>query len=129
MRAMDPSPHAISVAVATRYIEDSSHPDAGRYVFAYTVTLRNTGRVAARLLRRHWIVTDANGHVEEVEGEGVIGEQPRIAPGERYQYTSGAVLATPVARMEGRYQMLGDDGHAFEAPVPAFALSIPRVLH
>lgn len=121
--------YGIRVAVRSFYIQDQSAPEQNRYVFAYTVTIRNSGTVAARLLTRHWIITDANGKVEEVRGEGVVGEQPYLKPGEGFQYTSGAVLETPVGAMRGSYQMVADDGTRFDAPIPSFSLSVPRVLH
>jgi ApaG protein len=127
---MNPKPsYTIDVQVETRFVPDQSKPHDNRYVFAYTVTLRNAGDVPARLLTRHWIITDANGKVEEVRGEGVVGEQPWLRPGERYQYSSGAVLDTVVGTMRGSYQMLADDGTHFDAPIPPFTLSIPRTLH
>ena len=104
-------------------------PLCNRYVFAYTITLRNAGQLPARLLARRWQITDANGKVEEVSGDGVVGEQPWMRPGEDFEYTSGAVLETPVGIMGGSYQMLADDGTEFEAPIPTFTLSIPRTLH
>lgn len=125
----DKIPYTIDVQVHTRFVADQSRPDDGRYVFAYTVTLRNAGSVPAQLLARRWIITDANGKTEEVEGEGVVGEQPWMRPGDDYEYTSGAVLETPVGVMDGSYQMLADDGTRFEAPIPRFTLSIPRTLH
>src|SRR5690606_8692029 len=100
-----------------------------RYVFAYTINIRNRGSVPARLLGRHWIITDANGKVQEVEGEGVVGEQPWLQPGEAFEYTSGAMLETDLGTMEGHYQMLADDGTQFDAPIPAFTLTVPRTLH
>ena len=119
----------IQVAVATRFIDDQSAPDDNRYVFAYTITIRNAGDVPARLLTRHWIITDGNGKEQEVRGDGVIGEQPWMRPGENFQYTSGAILETSVGTMQGSYQMLADDGTHFDAPISAFTLSIPRTLH
>lgn len=119
----------IDIQVATRYIEEQSLPDQGRFVFAYTVQMRNVGVVGARLLTRHWQITDAHGKVQEVRGEGVVGEQPWMEPGSRYEYTSGAVLETSVGSMRGSYQMLADDGTLFEAIIPAFTLSVPRTLH
>ncbi|HXH03743.1 MAG TPA: Co2+/Mg2+ efflux protein ApaG [Candidatus Competibacteraceae bacterium] len=119
----------IKVSARSFYIEEQSNPDLNRYVFAYTITIQNQGTVAAKLLSRHWIITDANGKVEEVRGEGVVGEQPYLRPGEGFQYTSGAILETPVGAMRGSYQMLADDGVRFEAQIPAFGLSVPRVLH
>jgi len=123
------STYTIEVQVQARFVADQSEPQANRYVFAYTVQLRNAGRVPARLLTRHWMITDANGRVEEVRGDGVIGEQPWMRPGDRFEYTSGAVLETPVGTMGGSYQMLADDGTCFDAPIPTFTLSIPRTLH
>ena len=123
------SPYTIDVQVASRFVPDQSKPADNRYVFAYTITLRNNGEVPARLLTRHWLITDANGKIEEVRGDGVVGEQPWMRPGDDYEYTSGAVLETAVGTMQGSYQMLADDGTHFEAPIPAFTLSIPRTLH
>jgi ApaG protein len=120
---------AIEVTVQSRFLEDQSEPERDHYVFSYTVRVRNAGSVAARLLERHWIVTDGNGDVEEVRGEGVVGQQPRIEPGERFEYTSGAVLKTDVGSMRGSYRMQADDGTGFDAEIPAFTLSVPRVLH
>ena len=119
----------VRVAAQSFYIEEQSVPEQGRYVFAYTITIRNDGAVPARLLSRHWIITDSNGKVEEVRGEGVVGEQPYLRPGEGFQYTSGAVIETPVGSMQGSYQMVADDGVAFEARIPVFTLSAPRILH
>ncbi len=121
--------HNIAVEVETAYVEEQSDPGNDRYVFAYTVTIRNQGAVAAKLLTRHWIITDANGETQEVRGEGVVGEQPHLNPNEGFRYTSGTVLDTPVGSMRGSYQMLGDDGERFEAEIPAFTLSVPRILH
>ncbi len=123
------NPYTIDVQVRTHFVPDQSRPDDNRYVFAYTITLRNRGSVPAQLLTRHWVITDANGKVEEVRGDGVVGEQPWMRPGDDYEYTSGAVLETPVGTMGGSYQMLADDGTRFEAPIPSFTLSIPRTLH
>ena len=122
-------PYVIDVDVEPRFLADQSEPEAGRYVFAYTIHIRNCGRVPARLLGRHWLITDGNGKVQEVEGEGVIGEQPWLRPGEDFEYTSGAVLETVHGVMEGRYDMLADDGTRFQAPIPVFALTVPRTLH
>ena len=121
--------HQIEVEVESTYLEDQSEPTEQRFVFAYTVTLRNSGQVSARLLTRHWIITDANGHVQEVRGEGVVGEQPHLKPGQGFRYSSGAVLETPVGAMHGSYHMLGDDGAQFDAPIPAFRLAKPGLLH
>lgn len=119
----------IRVDVDSAYIEEQSDPEHDRYVFAYTVTIRNEGLNAAKLLTRHWIITDANGKSQEVRGEGVVGEQPYLKPREGFQYTSGTVLDTPVGSMRGSYQMIADDGEHFDAEIPAFTLSVPRVLH
>ncbi|MCB1766748.1 MAG: Co2+/Mg2+ efflux protein ApaG [Candidatus Competibacteraceae bacterium] len=121
--------YSIKVAVQAFYLEEQSDPAHDRYVFAYTVLIQNQGNVAARLLSRHWIITDANSKVEEVRGEGVVGEQPYLRPGEGFQYTSGAILDTSVGSMQGSYQMLADDGATFDAEIPPFVLSIPRTLH
>lgn len=125
----DKPTHHISVQVETTYVEDQSDPDNDRYVFAYTVTIRNDGAVPAKLLTRHWIITDANGKTQEVRGEGVVGEQPHLKPDEGFQYTSGTVMDTPVGSMRGTYQMLADDGERFDAEIPMFTLSVPRILH
>ncbi|MGH8155513.1 MAG: Co2+/Mg2+ efflux protein ApaG [Rhodanobacteraceae bacterium] len=122
-------PHAVEIEVATRYVAEQSKPESNRYVFAYEITLRNLGMVPARLQMRHWVITDANGKVEEVRGDGVVGDQPRLQPGETYSYTSGAVLETQVGTMRGSYLFHADDGSDFEAPVPEFVLSVPRTLH
>ncbi|HLU12504.1 MAG TPA: Co2+/Mg2+ efflux protein ApaG [Arenimonas sp.] len=129
MADMDAPRHAIQVSVATRYLDDQSVPEDDRYVFAYTIRILNAGEVPARLLSRHWLITDANGHIQEVRGEGVVGEQPWLRPGESFEYTSGAVLETPIGTMRGSYEMLADDGTRFEAPIAPFTLSIPRTLH
>lgn len=125
----DTPDHAFAIDIATSYLDEQSEPDENRYVFAYTIQIRNTGRVPAQLLGRHWVITDADGTVEEVTGEGVVGEQPWLRPGEAFQYTSGAVLKTGLGTMQGRYDMLADDGTRFDAPIPAFTLSMPRTLH
>lgn len=121
--------HAIDVEVTPRYLADQSEPDADRYVFAYTIRISNRGLVAARLVARHWSITDGNGRTEEVHGEGVVGEQPWLEPGEHFEYTSGVVLETGEGEMHGRYDMMAVDGTRFEAPIAPFLLSVPRVLH
>jgi ApaG protein len=121
--------YAIDVSAAPQYLAEQSDEAAGRYVFAYTITLRNNGNVAAQLISRHWIITDAQGLVQEVRGLGVVGAQPLLEPGESFEYTSGAAIATSVGTMKGSYQMLAADGTRFEAPIPEFTLSVPRVLH
>ena len=119
----------ITVEANPQYIEAQSSPNDDRYVFAYTITITNMGTVAATLLTRHWLITDANGKIQEVNGEGVIGEQPHLKPGESFRYTSGAMIETPVGVMQGRYTMRSDDGENFKAQIPKFTLSIPRTLH
>ncbi len=119
----------VAVSVATQYVAEQSDPQINRHVFAYTVTIRNTGNVPAQLISRHWIITDAANHVQEVRGLGVVGHQPLLAPGQSFEYTSGCQLATPVGTMKGSYQMTAEDGVQFEAPIAEFVLSMPRVLH
>ncbi|MDG2289065.1 MAG: Co2+/Mg2+ efflux protein ApaG [Woeseiaceae bacterium] len=119
----------IRIQVATSYIDDQSEPNAGRYVFAYTITISNSGDVAAQLISRHWIITDANGKVQEVSGDGVVGEQPYLSPGEEFRYSSGAVLETPVGAMQGMYHMETDGGVAFDAPIAPFTLAVPGLLN
>ena len=126
---MEQTQHKIRVDVDTSYLEDQSDPKERRFVFSYTITIRNEGSVPARLLTRHWIITDSNGKVQEVRGEGVVGEQPYLKPGQGFRYSSGAVLETPVGSMQGSYQMLADDGERFDAPIPAFTLAIPGTIH
>jgi ApaG protein len=121
--------HEITVTARTQYLADQSDEAADRYVFAYTMTIRNSGTVTAQLVSRHWIITDANGKIQEVKGLGVVGEQPKLAPGESFEYTSGAAIATSVGTMRGSYQMVAEDGTKFDAPIPEFTLSIPRTLH
>jgi len=121
--------HDITVKTRTAYVPDQSNPDADRYVFAYTITISNTGEAPARLVSRHWIITDANNKVQEVKGMGVVGEQPHLKPGQSFEYTSGSAIATPVGTMRGTYQMVADDGTRFDADIPEFTLSMPRVLH
>lgn len=123
------TPDDIQITVKTQYLEPQSAPEEQRYVFSYTITLSNTGSIAAQLISRHWIITDGNNAVQEVKGLGVIGEQPRLEPGARYTYTSGVVLATETGTMTGSYQMRTDQGDTFEAPIPAFALVPPHRLH
>lgn len=124
-----PNPALIKVDVATRFLDEQSAPDDYRYVFAYTIRIHNAGPVSAQLVARHWLITDANGKVQEVRGEGVVGEQPLLRPGDEFQYTSGAVLETSVGTMQGSYEMRSADGAHFEAPIAPFTLSVPRTLH
>ena len=126
---MDDKPHDIRIKVATNYVDDQSEPDADRYVFAYTITISNDGDVPATLVGRHWVITDANGKVQEVSGDGVVGEQPHLNPGERFRYSSGAVLETPVGAMQGLYRMETDSGASFDAPIDPFTLAVPGLLH
>lgn len=119
----------IRIDVLTNYLKDQSDPGDSKYVFSYTITIRNEGAVPAKLLKRHWVITDANGKVQEVRGEGVVGEQPYIKPGQGFRYSSGAVLETPVGTMQGSYQMVADSGLTFDAPIPAFRLAVPGILH
>jgi ApaG protein len=126
---MDKTKYKITVEVATNYIDDQSEPDVDRYVFAYTITISNRGNIPAQLLSRHWIITDANGKVQEVSGDGVVGVQPRLNPGEKFSYSSGAVLETPVGAMQGSYRMEAENGTGFDAPIPPFTLAVPGVLH
>jgi ApaG protein len=121
--------HNIRVDVSTNYVDEQSRPDEDRYVFSYTITIRNDGEIAARLMTRHWIITDANGKVQEVRGEGVVGEQPYLQPGQGFRYSSGAVLETPVGAMQGTYQMVGDDGAHFDAMIAPFTLAMPGLLN
>jgi ApaG protein len=125
----EPSSHCIKVDVSTSYIEDQSSPGDSRFVFSYTITIRNEGSVPARLLTRHWIITDSNGKVQEVVGDGVVGEQPHLQPGEGFRYSSGAILETPVGAMQGKYRMLADDGEHFDATIAPFRLAMPGLLH
>jgi len=127
--AMADKKHEVKVSARTAFIPEQSDVNAGRYVFAYTITVLNTGSVTAQLLSRHWIITDSNDHVQEVRGKGVVGEQPVLKPNESFEYTSGTAIATPVGTMRGSYQMRGEDGIEFDAPIPEFTLSMPRVLH
>ena len=119
----------IEVSVESTYVAEHSEPEESRFVFAYTITLVNRGSVSAQLLSRHWVITDADSQVEEVRGDGVVGEQPVLKPGEGFRYTSGAVIETPVGTMQGSYQMVAADGQQFDAAIPEFVLSAPRTLH
>ncbi|MGH1440535.1 MAG: Co2+/Mg2+ efflux protein ApaG [Cellvibrionaceae bacterium] len=119
----------IMIKVKTAYLDDHSQPEKKRFAFAYTITIENNSDQPAQLLSRHWIITDANNVVQEVEGMGVVGQQPRILPGDSYTYSSGAVLETQVGTMEGTYQMQSDSGESFNIPIPAFSLTRPHALH
>ncbi len=126
---MDNDAQQISIAVKTAYLESESDPEQQRFVFAYTITIRNTGQVAAKLISRHWVIRDANGKVQEVQGDGVVGEQPHLQPGEGFEYTSGTLLETSIGTMGGSYLMQTDAGEQFNAPIDEFLLSGPRTLH
>ena len=121
--------YEISVSASVQYLPDQSDEKSGRYVFAYTISIHNTGNATAQLISRHWIITDAEHKVQEVKGLGVVGEQPLLKPGESFEYTSGTSLRTAVGTMRGTYQMVAEDGKAFDAAIPPFTLSVPRVLH
>ncbi len=121
--------YRIEVSAESIFVRDQSAPEDDKYVFAYTITINNTGSVTAQLRSRHWIITDARGKVQEVRGEGVVGEQPWLSPGESYRYTSAAMLETPVGSMHGSYQMLAADGTEFDAPIPPFGLALPNMIH
>jgi len=125
----DPSRHRIRVDVSTDYVDDQSNPAEDKYVFSCTITIRNEGQVAARLLGRHWVTTDSNGKVKEVRGEGVVGENPLLQPGQGFRYQTGAIIETPVGAMQGSYQMIADDGTQFDAPIAPFRLAMPGILH
>lgn len=112
----------------TNYVEEQSDPRERRYVFAYTITLRNEGQMPAKLLSRHWIITDANGKVQEARGDGVVGEQPHLKPGQGFRYSSGTMIETPVGAMQGSYTMVSDDGERFDAPIAPFRLAMPGIL-
>lgn len=121
--------YQIDISVVTRYLPEQSQPDQNRFAFAYTVTIHNSGELAAQLLSRHWVITDGDGRIQEVRGAGVVGQQPRIEPGQSHIYSSGTVMATRVGNMHGSYQMLADDGKRFEAPIAPFRLAVPGALH
>lgn len=121
--------YKIEVAVLPAYLAEQSDPTNDHYVFSYTVTIRNEGKEPARLMTRHWIITDGDGQVQEVRGDGVIGEQPYLKPGEGFKYTSGTFMNTPVGTMQGSYQMVADNGDKFDAEIPSFTLSVPNTLH
>ena len=125
----EPDQNKIKVDVETRYIEDQSNPEQNYYVFAYTITIQNAGQQSAQLLTRHWVITDSNQKIQEVRGDGVVGEQPLLKPGEQFVYTSGTMLETSIGTMKGSYQMVADDGSHFDATIDEFVLSTPRVLH
>jgi len=124
-----PDKNRINIATQVSYLAEQSNEADNRFVFSYTITITNTGDTTAKLISRHWVITDANEYVQEVRGQGVVGEQPVIAPNQGFEYTSGAVLATQVGVMSGSYQMQTEDGVQFDVLIPQFVLSVPRVLH
>ncbi len=126
---MDGEAYQVEVGAEVSFVAAQSDPEKDQYVFAYTMTIRNAGQTEVTLLGRHWIITDANGQVQEVRGEGVVGEKPSLKPGETYRYTSGSMLQTPVGSMRGSYQMVAEDGHEFDAEIAAFTLALPGSLH
>jgi ApaG protein len=121
--------YKININVKTDYIEDQSYPSESKYVFSYTVSIKNEGKIPAKLISRQWIITDANGKIEEVTGLGVVGEQPRLKVDEIFEYTSGTIINTPVGTMHGTYQMVADNGYKFDAKIPLFSLSTPKILN
>lgn len=129
IKSMTATPDTIQIEVHTHYLEEQSDPVRGRYAFAYTIGITNRGDEAVKLLNRHWRITDDNNRVEEVMGEGVIGQQPEILPGQSFRYTSGAVIGTETGTMQGSYEMLAANGSKFKTPIPAFLLAPPRLVH
>lgn len=125
----DSKKYEIQVGTHVEYIPEQSSTEQDRYVFAYTITITNTGSIPAQLISRHWVITDAGNNVQEVRGLGVVGEQPLLKPGESFEYTSGSAINTPVGTMKGSYQMVAEDGTKFDATIAEFTLSMPRVLH
>ncbi len=121
--------YKVEVSVLTEYLENQSLPSEGKYFFSYTVTIKNVGKIPAKLISRHWVITDANERIEEVRGLGVVGEQPRLKTNESFEYTSGTIINTPVGTMYGTYQMVADNGYEFDAKIPMFSLNIPKVLN
>ena len=121
--------YEFTVSPKVTFLADQSDPDKNHFVFAYTITVTNTGSVAAQLVSRHWIITDAEHRVQEVKGQGVVGQQPVLKPGESFEYTSGTSIPTAVGTMRGSYRMVAEDGLAFDVPIAPFTLSIPRTLH
>ena len=125
----DSKKYAFKVSVETAYLLDQSNPEDNKFAFAYTVTIANVGNISAQLISRHWIITDANNHVQEVKGLGVVGAQPLLAPGQQFEYTSGTLLATPVGAMRGSYTMVAEDASFFDAVIEPFTLAVPKVLN
>ncbi|MDR3400687.1 MAG: Co2+/Mg2+ efflux protein ApaG [Pandoraea sp.] len=123
------SQYEFTVTVRPQYLPEQSEPDRRQFAFAYTITIRNSGEVPAQLISRHWVITDGDNHVQEVNGLGVVGHQPFLQPGEQFEYTSWAMVATPVGTMRGEYFCVAEDGTRFDAPIAEFALTMPRTLH
>jgi ApaG protein len=121
--------YELTVSVRTQYLAEQSDPERSQYAFAYAITIKNTGQIGAQVISRHWVITDANNHIEEVRGLGVVGQQPLLRPGEQFEYTSGATLKTPQGSMVGEYFCVAEDGEQFVAKIPEFVLSLPRTLH
>ncbi|TDV49062.1 ApaG protein [Pseudomonas graminis] len=126
---MSDSRYQVDVSVETRFLAEQSQPEHNRFAFAYTITVQNNGQLPAKLLSRHWVITDGDGQVEEVRGDGVVGQQPLIQPGQSHTYTSGTVMTTKVGNMQGTYQMLAEDGKRFDAVIAPFRLAVPGALH
>jgi ApaG protein len=121
--------YQVDVSVVTRYLAEQSQPEQERFAFAYTITVQNNGLLPAKLLSRHWVITDGDGHVEEVRGAGVVGQQPLIEPGKSHTYSSGTVMTSKVGTMQGTYEMLAGDGKHFDATIAPFRLAVPGALH
>lgn len=126
---IDSKKYAFKVSVETVYLQDQSNPEDSQYAFAYTVTITNVGNVSAQLITRHWIITDANNHVQEVKGLGVVGAQPLLQPNQSFEYTSGTLLATPVGSMRGTYKIVAEDASFFDAVIEPFTLAVPKILN
>ncbi len=122
-------PYQVEITARPAYLPEHSNPTEGQYAFSYTISIRNDCEVDVQLISRRWVISHGSGKVENVEGPGVVGQQPRLAPGESFSYTSGAILDAPVGTMEGHYHMRAEDGHSFDAPIPRFRLSVPGVLN
>lgn len=121
--------YELEVSVETQYLDEQSEPNNDSYVFAYTINIKNTGTVAAQVISRHWVITDAKNQVQEVKGLGVVGHQPLLQPGQGFEYSSGSSLMTPQGSMTGSYFCVAEDGHKFDVTIPEFVLSVPRMLH
>lgn len=126
---MPDSRYLVAVSVTTRFLPEQSQPEQNRFAFSYTVTIRNEGELPAKLVSRHWVITDGDGHVQEVRGAGVVGQQPLIEPGASHVYSSGTVMATRVGTMQGSYHMVAEDGKRFDAEIAPFRLAVPGALH